>query len=193
MSLGSPCHIPVLFLIHRRLGHATRVLEALKLAQPEVLLIAADGPSGDEKCEQVRERVVNSIDWPCQVETRFLDEQQGCRRAVSSALDWAFSLHDQLIILEDDCVPHPSFFAFCAAMLDRFKDEPEVMQICGCNLTGMHAARVGAASGVGKSGSYSKAREVSPGRRHSLSWRRDPALTLAAVGKAPLLILPRRL
>jgi hypothetical protein len=141
MSIGSPCHIPVLFLIHRRLGPATRVMEALKLAQPEVLLIAADGPSGDEKCEQVRERVVNSIDWPCRVETRFLDDQQGCRRAVSSALDWAFGLHEQLIILEDDCVPHPSFFAFCAAMLDRFKDQPEVMQICGCNLTGMRPAQ----------------------------------------------------
>ena len=81
--------------------------------------------------------MMKSIDWPCQVETRFLEEQQGCRNAVSSALDWAFGLHDQLIILEDDCVPHPSFFAFCAAMLERFQEEPEVMQICGSNLTGM--------------------------------------------------------
>ena len=115
-------------------------MAALRQAQPQVLLVAADGPSHDERCQEVREQMMKSIDWPCQVQTRFLEEQQGCRNAVSSALDWAFGLHDQLIILEDDCVPHPSFFAFCAAMLDRFKDEPEVMQICGSNLTGMRPA-----------------------------------------------------
>lgn len=115
-------------------------MAALKQARPDVLLIAADGPHDDARCAEVRDRMLNSIDWPCQIETRFLDEQLGCRTAVSSALDWAFGLHEQLIILEDDCVPHASFFAFCAAMLDRFKDEPEVMQICGSNLTGMRPA-----------------------------------------------------
>ncbi|MBB5030454.1 hypothetical protein HNQ65_000008 [Prosthecobacter vanneervenii] len=130
----------MLFLIHRRLGPATRVMSALKLARPEVLLIAADGPHDDARCADVREQMLNKIDWPCQVATRFLDEQMGCRNAVSSALDWAFGLHEQLIILEDDCVPHACFFAFCSAMLDRYKNESEVMQICGSNLTGMRPA-----------------------------------------------------
>ena len=115
-------------------------MAALRQARPQVLLIAADGPQHDARCQEVRDQMMKSIDWPCQVKTRFLEEQQGCRNAVSSALDWAFGLHDQLIILEDDCVPHPSFFAFCAAMLERFEEEPEVMQICGSNLTGMRPA-----------------------------------------------------
>jgi hypothetical protein len=140
MSSGSPCHIPVLFLIHRRLGPTTRVMAALRLARPEILLIAADGPHDDPRCTQVREQVLAGIDWPCQVQARFLDEQQGCRKAVSSALDWAFGLHEQLIILEDDCLPHPRFFPFCETMLDRFKAVPEVMQVCGSNLTGMQPA-----------------------------------------------------
>lgn len=137
MSAGNPCQIPVLFLIHRRLGPATRVMAALRQARPQVLLIAADGPQHDARCQEVRDQMLSSINWPCQVVTRFLDELTGCRVAVSSALDWAFGLHDQLIILEDDCVPHPSFFTFCAAMLERFNEEPEVMQICGSNLTGV--------------------------------------------------------
>lgn len=114
-----------------------RVLAAVKLARPGVLLIAADGPREDARCEEVRRQVLGGIDWPCEVATRFLDEQQGCRGAVSSALDWAFGLHERVIILEDDCLPHPSFFAFCEAMLDRFQEAPEVMQVCGSNLTGL--------------------------------------------------------
>ncbi|WP_395752792.1 glycosyltransferase family 2 protein [Prosthecobacter sp.] len=114
-------------------------MAAIKQARPEVLLVAADGPREDPRCTQVRDHVLAAIDWPCRVQTRFLDELQGCRKAVSSALDWAFGLHEQLIILEDDCLPHPSFFVFCAAMLDRFKNSPEVMQICGSNLTGMRS------------------------------------------------------
>ncbi len=137
MSSGSPCRIPVLFLIHRRLGPTARVMAELKRARPEVLLVAADGPRDDVRCMQVRDHVLAEIDWPCKVQTRFLDARQGCRNAVSSALEWAFALHDRLIILEDDCLPHPSFFEFCAAMLDHFQDAPEIMQICGSNLTGM--------------------------------------------------------
>lgn len=140
MPEACPCQVPVLFLIHRRLQPALQVVLALRQARPAVLLIAADGPRDDPKCDEVRRQVLQGIDWPCQVQTRFLEDQLGCRRAVSSALDWAFGLHEQLIILEDDCVPHLSFFTFCEAMLDRFQDAPEVMQICGSNLTGMRLA-----------------------------------------------------
>ena len=37
------------------------------------------------------------------------------------------------IILEDDCVPHPSFFKFCEELLIKYKDEKKVMQISGFN------------------------------------------------------------
>lgn len=140
MASAASCHTPVLFLIQRRLEESRRVMEALRLARPAVLLVAADGPAEDPRCEEVRKAVMNGIDWPCKVSTRFLDERQGCRTAVSSALDWAFSLHEQLIILEDDCLPHPDFFAFCEAMLHRFMETPEVMQVCGSNLTSLRPA-----------------------------------------------------
>jgi hypothetical protein len=35
------------------------------------------------------------------------------------------------IILEDDCVPHLSFFSFCQTMLERYKSNPSVMHIAG--------------------------------------------------------------
>ena len=137
MFAGNSCQTPVLFLIHRRLGPAARVVEALQQARPRVLLIAADGPQDDPACREVRQQVLRGIDWNCELKTRFLNERAGCRAAVSSAIDWAFGMHERLIIMEDDCVPHASFFAFCEAMLERFNDVHEVMQICGSNLMGL--------------------------------------------------------
>jgi hypothetical protein len=40
--------------------------------------------------------------------------------------------------LEDDCLPHPSFFGFCESLLQRYRDEDRVMAISGDNF---HAGR----------------------------------------------------
>jgi hypothetical protein len=52
---------------------------------------------------------------------------------VSSGLDWAFSVAERAIILEDDCVPHPSFFRFCDELLDKYRDDERIMMISGDN------------------------------------------------------------
>jgi hypothetical protein len=134
------CRTPVLFLVQRRPQITSRVLEVIRQARPSHLLVAADGPEDDSRCQETRRLILAGIDWPCTVETLFSPTRQGCKKAVSSALDWAFGLHEQLIILEDDCVPDLSFFSFCDEMLKLYRDVPEIMQICGSNLTGFQAA-----------------------------------------------------
>ena len=42
-----------------------------------------------------------------------------------------FSLVEQAIILEDDCIPHPDFFSFCEELLKRYQDKPQIMSISG--------------------------------------------------------------
>lgn len=130
------CQTPVLFLIHRRPRHASRVLDGIRQARTARLLVAADGPENDAACQETRRIVLEGIDWPCDVVTRFSETRLGCRRAVASALDWAFAHHEALVVLEDDCVPAPGFFGFCQAMLERYHDSEEIMQICGSNLIG---------------------------------------------------------
>lgn len=82
------------------------------------------------------------VDWPCIVLTHFSRERLGCRRAISQALDWGFAEHERLIVIEDDCLPEASFFAFCTELLERYQDDEKVMQICGSNLSG-HAVQDG--------------------------------------------------
>jgi hypothetical protein len=78
--------------------------------------------------------LVKIVDWPCTVETRFLDHNLGCGRAVSSAIEWFLSKTGEGIILEDDCLPTPAFFRFAAIMLDRYRDDARVGLISGSNM-----------------------------------------------------------
>lgn len=128
---------PVLFIIFRRPENTARVFAAIREARPSRLFIAADGPRAShpddaERCRLARE-VVAKVDWPCEVHTRFLDKNLGCGRAVSSAIHWFFENVEEGIILEDDILPEPSFFRYCAVLLERYRDNPRVMNITGYN------------------------------------------------------------
>jgi hypothetical protein len=37
------------------------------------------------------------------------------------------------IVLEDDCLPHPTFFRFCEELLERYRDDERIMAISGDN------------------------------------------------------------
>jgi hypothetical protein len=43
---------------------------------------------------------------------------------------------DEGIILEDDCLPDPTFFPFCEELLRRYRDEPRISMISGDNFQG---------------------------------------------------------
>jgi hypothetical protein len=84
------------------------------------------------------------VDWPCEVLHNFSDSNLGCRRRVSSGLDWVFEQVSEAIILEDDCVPHPTFFRYCEDLLARYRDDERIGMICGDNF--QFGRKVGTAS-----------------------------------------------
>jgi len=126
---------PVLFLIFNRPAYTERVFERIAAARPSKLLVVADGPrSADEAdlCRETRD-IVARVDWDCEVIPNYSEANMGCRARVSSGIDWAFSLVEEAIILEDDCLPAASFFSFCELMLDRYRDDKRVMMVSGTN------------------------------------------------------------
>jgi len=129
---------PVLFLIFNRPDETIRVFQEIKKAQPEKLFIAADGPrekiyGEKEKCETSR-KIIEFIDWKCEVRTLFREHNLGCGKAVSSAITWFFEQVDEGIILEDDCLPNQTFFRFCDELLHKYRDNETIMHITGTNL-----------------------------------------------------------
>ena len=112
---------PVAFLVFNRPDTTERVFEAIRLARPPKLLVVADGPRAhrpddDTKCQATR-AIIERVDWPCEVLKNYSEANLGCRTRVSSGLDWVFSTVEEAIILEDDCLPHPTFFRFCEELL----------------------------------------------------------------------------
>lgn len=131
---------PLLLLIFNRPETTSRVFAEIRKARPEKLFIAADGPRVNrpddiQKCAEARD-MVSKVDWPCEVKTLFRDSNLGCKKAVSSGIDWFFNQVEEGIILEDDCVPDQSFFPFCEELLERYRTDEKVMMISGFNATG---------------------------------------------------------
>jgi hypothetical protein len=129
--------VPILFVAFIRSDHATKVFNVIKQQKPTKLFMAVDGPrknypSDIDNINKIRE-LVNNIDWECDLKTRFLDNNLGCKHAVSSAISWFFEHVEYGIILEEDCVPNLSFFNFCSELLERYKDDERIMQISGNN------------------------------------------------------------
>ena len=132
-----PLTTPVLFLIFNRPDTTQKVFDAIKQARPRQLFVAADGPregkEGEkEKCKQVR-KIIEQVDWDCEVKTLFRDKNLGCKIAVSSAIDWFFENVEEGIILEDDCLPDQSFFQFSKIMLEKYRNDTRIMMISGTN------------------------------------------------------------
>ena len=128
---------PVAFIIFNRPDTTAQVFEVIRQAEPSRLLVIADGPRPDhpgepEKCAAARS-VVDQVDWDCEVLRNFAETNMGCKQRVSSGLDWVFDTVEEAIILEDDCLPHPTFFRFCEELLKRYWDDERIMAISGDN------------------------------------------------------------
>jgi hypothetical protein len=52
---------------------------------------------------------------------------------VASGITNAFKRIEEAIILEDDCLPDPTFFPFCEELLARYRSEEKIAQIAGCS------------------------------------------------------------
>lgn len=129
---------PVVLIVFKRADCTARMIEAVRKARPRRLWVVADGPRADrpgerEQVVEVRRVVEASIDWPCELRRIYSEKNLGCARNVVSGLNAVFREEREAIIVEDDCVPHPSFFRFCAEMLTRYRSETRIAHVGGNN------------------------------------------------------------
>lgn len=128
----------VLFIVFNRPDTSLKVFEAIRAVRPPRLYIAADGPRPNRQneaalCESVR-GIAKLVDWDCQLFTRFMNINVGCKRGVTGAIDWFFDNETEGIILEDDVVPHATFFPYMDQLLERYRDDESVRMVSGSNL-----------------------------------------------------------
>lgn len=130
------CKYPVLLCAFNRPELTKQVLSSIRIAQPPKLYFSCDGPRWSEDEPKVNEvrRLIELIDWPCRIEVRFSDVNQGCGKSIHDAIHWFFRYEDAGIILEDDTVPLPEFFQFTGLNLERYKNDTSISGILGSNM-----------------------------------------------------------
>lgn len=130
---------PVVCILFNRPRETVQVFEAIRKARPSKLFLIADGPRPDrsgeaERCQKAR-AIFDAVDWDCQVFKNYSDDNLGCRKRIGeTGLPWVFDQVEDAIVLEDDCVPHPTFFRFCQELLEKYRHDERVMSISGTNL-----------------------------------------------------------
>jgi hypothetical protein len=129
---------PVAFIIFKRPEETQRVFAEIRKVKPPKLLVVADGPRPDKPGEDLQcaaaRAIIEQVDWECEVLQNYADRNLGCRLRVSSGLDWVFDTVEEAIIIEDDCLPHPTFFRFAEELLERYRDDSRIMSISGQNV-----------------------------------------------------------
>jgi hypothetical protein len=125
---------PVLLIVFNRLDLVKKQVELLRKLPLHKLFVVADGPriekKEEDKCNQVR-RLIDSANWQCKVYKDYATTNMGCANRIVSGISWVLEQVDRAVILEDDCLADPSMFRYCSELLERYKDDDRIMQICG--------------------------------------------------------------
>jgi hypothetical protein len=148
VSATSTCRSAVLFIVFNRPDVTATIFASIRAARPPRLYVAADGPRSNRPgeaalCDQTR-RIVEKVDWPCELKTLYQPRNLGCKEAVVAAIDWFFENEEEGTILEDDCLPSPDFFRFCDTLLEHYRHDTRVRHIGGANL--QHGTKYGDSS-----------------------------------------------
>ncbi|MCC7231160.1 MAG: glycosyltransferase family 2 protein [Fimbriimonadaceae bacterium] len=132
-----PTETAVMLIVFNRPEHTRQVFERIREARPKRLYVSADGPRPDRPDDvasiAATRKVALDVDWPCEVKTLLREQNLGCKTAIKTGLDWFFAQEEDGIILEDDCVPDPTFFRFAAEMLEKYRGDDRIATIAGTN------------------------------------------------------------
>lgn len=139
---------PILFLVFRRPDTTQKVFDVIRAVRPKKLFVGADGPNetrpGElEKVAAVR-KIVQAVDWDCEVKYLFQEKNVGSKIAESTAISFFFEHVEEGIILEDDCLPDVSFFSYCAELLEHYRNDTRIMHISGANF--LYGKKIGVGS-----------------------------------------------
>lgn len=134
--------VPVFINFFNRPDTLLRVFDAVRQAKPSKLFLSCDGPREGRKDDieniQKCQKIVEHVDWECEVFQNYSGINLGCGMRMYSGISWAFDYVDRLIILEDDCVPSQDFFRLCEELLEKYKDDNRIHMINAMNHLGVY-------------------------------------------------------
>ena len=128
--------VPVLVIGYQRTDSVVEILDSAISSGVSHVFISIDAPKRRDQLSinnalNLR-NIVSSYEDKFEIlQIRFLDFNLGCALHVLNSIDWAFESAEELIILEDDCIPSKDFFHFVNDGLGIMRLQPEIALICG--------------------------------------------------------------
>ena len=125
---------PVVLFVYNRPDHTRRTLAALA-ANPQAidsdLIVYADGPKKPEHAATVQQaravaRAATGFRSVTMIER---DRNLGLANSIMGGVSEVLAAHDRVIVVEDDLLVAPEFLDFLNAGLQRYANDPSVMQI----------------------------------------------------------------
>lgn len=134
--------IAVALIFFNRPDCFEKTFKAVSEQRPSRLYLIQDGPRANrpndkgniEKCR----KIVENIDWECQVTKDFSDVNLGCGKRIFTGLSNVFEKEEFAVIIEDDILIGESFLPFCIQMNERYKNDERIGQISGMNHLGVY-------------------------------------------------------
>lgn len=127
---------PVVFFVFKRPSLILSSLSLIAAANPSRLYIFADGPRNSRERIQT-DRVKSAIkkfsesNPALKIITSYSKSNLGLKQSIIMGLNQVFGQEKAAIILEDDCIPSPSFFHFTANMLRKYQANSRIMSVAG--------------------------------------------------------------
>lgn len=127
---------PIAVFGYRRPRHLRRVVDALA-AEPEAgdseLILFLDGSKGaaDRKEVAAVRALAGEISGFGSIRIHAAEQNLGLARSISEGVSKVCREHGRAIILEDDVVPVAGFLSFMNEALEKYQEEPQVMQVSG--------------------------------------------------------------
>jgi hypothetical protein len=133
---SQPALAPIVVFAYRRPGHLRRALESLArnpLARESPLVIFCDGARISAAAADVAEvrRVARLASGFRSVNVVERERNLGLMASIVDGVGSVTREHGRAIVVEDDLVVAPRFLEYMNLALDRYAEEPRVMQVSG--------------------------------------------------------------
>lgn len=127
--------IGLAFFVYRRPEHTRKVLESVKENGFKKIYIFQDGLKDEKNREEWEEvsRIVKNIDFT-EVELHISEHNKGLANSVVDGINYVIARHEAVIALEDDVVLGNGYLDFMDACFEKYKENPQVMCVCGASV-----------------------------------------------------------
>lgn len=126
-------NIGILVFAYNRSQHLKKVLDGLREnSGVSKLYIFQDGL----KCEEHQnewektKQIIRETNW-CEVIYNLSPYNKGLAVSVVDGINAGFEENDAVVVLEDDCVPHPLFMEYMTGCLKKYQDDKRVFSVNG--------------------------------------------------------------